>query len=259
MNLVISETRGSVGILTLNNPEHLNALTGKMIPELLAALQTFEADPQIHVIVLTGAGRGFCAGASLAGDGLVNSGGAAADRVRANLNQLILNLRRSRLPVVIAVNGPAAGGGVGIALAGDFVLAASTAKFVLSFVRIGAALDGGASVFLPRLIGPVRARAMAMLGEPVDADTAERWGLIFRVVPDGVLLAEALDLADRLASGPPLALSRIKQELENSWNVGLLEGLETEARLQGEAFLSEDLREGVTAFKQKRAPQFRGR
>jgi enoyl-CoA hydratase/carnithine racemase len=243
-------------MLTLNNPAQLNAIVPSMMPDLLTGLDALELDKSIRAIVLTGAGRGFCSGADLSGDRLAASGSGIADQIRDGLNRVILRLRKSHLPVVTAVNGPAAGAGVGLALAGDFVLAARSAKFVLSFVKIGAALDGGASYHLPRLIGPVRARQMAMLGEPVDAERALRWGLIWHMSENGEVLSDAMVLAQKLAAGPSSALAGIKHALELGWRTALAESLELEATLQGAAFASADLKEGVRAFQEKRPPRF---
>lgn len=259
MNAVLSSREGAVGVLTLNNPKALNAISPTMMSDLLAALDHFEADASIRAVIVTGAGRGFCAGADLTGDRLVSSAPEIAGHIRGGLNRVITRLRESPLPIVSAVNGPAAGAGVGLALAGDFVLAARSAKFVLSFVKIGAALDGGASYLLPRLIGPVRARELAMLGTPIEADRAERWGLIWRMSDDEDLLIEAMAVAQQLAEGPPGALARIKRELEVGWRAALSEALDLEATLQGEAFSSSDLREGVRAYQEKRPPRFGAR
>jgi enoyl-CoA hydratase/carnithine racemase len=160
---------------------------------------------------------------------------------------------------VVAVNGAAAGAGVGIALAGDIVIAARSARFILSFVRLGAALDGGTSLFLQRSIGVARARALALLGEPLSAETAEQWGLIWKTVDDGELLDAALGVAQKLAAGPPISIGLIKSQMEAAWNSPLAATLDGEAATQARAFVTEDLREGAAAFVQKRAPNFAGR
>jgi enoyl-CoA hydratase/carnithine racemase len=162
-------------------------------------------------------------------------------------------------PIVVAVNGPAAGAGVGLALAGDIVIAARSARFILSFVRLGAALDGGTSLFVQAAIGAPRAKAMAMLGESVDASTAERWGLIWKMVDDQDLLREARTLAMRLAEGPPISLALIKRQLETARVASVDDALDAEARAQGRAFQTHDLQEGAAAFREKRPPRFAGR
>jgi enoyl-CoA hydratase/carnithine racemase len=168
-------------------------------------------------------------------------------------------VRASRLPVVVAVNGPAAGAGVGLALMGDVVVAARSARFVLSFVKLGAALDGGATAFLQRAIGAPRTRALALTGEPLTAETAAAWGLIWKVVDDDALMGEAFALAERLAEGPPVAIRLIKAQLEAASTVELAQALDAEASAQSTAFATEDLREGAAAFVEKRKPRFSGR
>ncbi len=258
MTMVFSERRGAIALLTLNNPETLNALSGTMLSDLTTAFDTVEADPEARVVVLTGAGKGFCSGAQL-GTATFEAGAQVGDWMRASINPLIARVRASRLPVVTAVNGPAAGAGVGLALMGDIVVAARSARFVLSFAKVGAALDGGATAFVQRAIGAARARALALLGEPLSADAAAQWGLVWKTVDDHLLMAEALDLADRLAAGPPVALRLIKAQLEAAWPLDLAEALEGEATAQSAAFSTEDLREGAAAFMEKRKPKFTGR
>ena len=179
--------------------------------------------------------------------------------MRATISPLIAKMRASPTPIVVAVNGPAAGAGVGVALAGDIVLAARSARFVLSFAKLGAVLDGGTSLFLQRAIGVARARALALTGEALAAATAADWGLIYKCVDDEVLFDEAMLMAERLAAGPPLALSVIKSQLESAWTAPLDAALEQEAALQSQAFATDDLKEGAAAFREKRAPRFVGR
>lgn len=168
-------------------------------------------------------------------------------------------MRGSDKPIVVAVNGPAAGAGVGIALAGDIVIAARSARFVLSFVRLGAALDAGTSLFLQRSIGIARARAMTLLGEPLTAEQAAQWGLIWKSVEDAALFDEALAIAQRFADGPPVSIGLIKAQVEAAWSAPLADALDGEAVAQGRAFVTEDLREGAAAFVAKRPPRFTGR
>ena len=258
MPMVLTERRGAVAVLTLNNPEQYNALSGTLLAELNAALKAAVAEDAVRAIVLTGAGKGFCSGAQLGGN-TFDAGAGVAALLRDEVSPLIERIRSSGKPVVVAVNGPAAGAGVGIALAGDIVVAAQSARFVLSFVRLGAALDAGTSLFLQRSIGSARARALALLGEPVTAEQAERWGLIWKVVEDGAVLDEALAIARKLAEGPPISIGLIKAQIESAWDAPLARVLDDEATAQARAFVTEDLREGAAAFIEKRAPRFAGR
>ena len=159
----------------------------------------------------------------------------------------------------MAVNGPAAGAGVGLALMGDVVIAARSAKFVLSFVKLGAVLDGGSTAFLLRAIGAPRTRALALLGEPLPAETAVEWGLVWKAVDDAELMPQAMALAERLAEGPPVAIGLIKAQLESAWNATLGAALDAEATAQSKAFATDDLQEGASAFIEKRAARFLGR
>jgi 2-(1,2-epoxy-1,2-dihydrophenyl)acetyl-CoA isomerase len=258
MSMALSARRGSIAILTLNNPEQYNALGGSLLSDLNNALDAALADPAVRAIVLTGAGKGFCSGAQLGGS-TFDSGAEVASLLRGGVSPLIEKLRGASVPIVVAVNGPAAGAGVGIALAGDIVIAARSARFVLSFVRLGAALDAGTSLFLQRSIGVARARALALLGEPLTAEMAEQWGLIWKVVDDAALLDEALVIAQKLADGPPISLGLIKGQIESAWSSSLGSTLDGEATSQARAFVTEDLREGAAAFVQKRPARFTGR
>jgi len=258
MSMVLTERREAIAILTLNNPEQYNALGGSLLDELNAALDAVLQEPAARAIVLTGAGKGFCSGAQFGGD-TFNAGDSIASRMRGTINPVIEKMRNLPIPIVVAMNGAAAGAGVGIALAGDIVIAARSARFILSFARLGAALDGGTSLFLQRSIGVARARALALLGEPLAAETAEQWGLIWKVVDDGDLLNEALAVAQKLADGPPISLGLIKGQIESAWSSSLTDTLDNEAVAQGRAFVTDDLREGAAAFVQKRPARFTGR
>jgi 2-(1,2-epoxy-1,2-dihydrophenyl)acetyl-CoA isomerase len=179
--------------------------------------------------------------------------------MRATINPVIEKMRGSPKPIVVAVNGPAAGAGVGIALAGDIVIAARSARFVLSFVRLGAALDAGTSLLPQRSIGVARARALALLGQPLHAEKAEQWGLIWKMVEDAELLDEALAIAQGLAGGPPVSIGLIKNQIDTAWNSSLAATLDGEASSQTRAFQTADLREGAAAFVEKRPARFTGR
>jgi 2-(1,2-epoxy-1,2-dihydrophenyl)acetyl-CoA isomerase len=258
MSMVLSERRGSIAILTLNNPERYNALGGSLLNDLNAALDEVLCEPRARAVVLTGAGKGFCSGAQFGGD-TFGAGEGIAERMRGSINPVIEKIRNLPIPVVVAMNGAAAGAGVGIALAGDIVIAARSARFILSFVRLGAALDGGTSLFLQRSIGAARARALALLGEPLAAETAAQWGLIWKAVDDADLLNEAMAVAQKLADGPPVSLGLIKGQIEAAWNSSLASTLDDDASSQARAFVTEDLREGAAAFVQKRPARFTGR
>ncbi|ABD08766.1 Enoyl-CoA hydratase [Rhodopseudomonas palustris HaA2] len=258
MTWVMSEQRGAVTVLTLNNPEQYNAMRRGLLGDLHAALSAALADRSVRAILLTGAGKGFCAGAELGG-ATFDAGANVAPWMRAELSPLLEMMRDAEKPIVVAVNGPAAGAGVGLALAGDIVLAARSAKFVLSFVKLGAALDAGTSLFLQRSIGVARARALALLGRPLGAEHAAQWGLIYQVVDDAQLMTEAMVIAEQLANGPPVSIGLIKRQIEAAWSAPLAATLDDEAERQGQAFVTADLREGAAAFVEKRPARFTGR
>ncbi len=258
MSMVLTEQRGSVTILTLNNPAQYNALGGSLLGDLSRALDAAIGDPAVRSILLTGAGKGFCAGAQLGGGNTFEAGEGIGAHMRASINPVIEKMRGSPKPIVVAVNGPAAGAGVGIALAGDIVIAARSARFVLSFVRLGAALDAGTSLLLQRSIGVARTRALALLGQPLHAEQAEQWGLIWKMVEDAELQNEAVAIAQALADGPPVSIGLIKQQIDKAWNASLASTLDDEASSQSRAFRTADLREGAAAFVEKRPARFTG-
>lgn len=248
---------GSVLTLTLNRPEALNAFNVEMKDALLAALADAENNRAVRVLVITGAGRAFSAGQDLK-ERQDPDATDLGDELRARYNPLILAMRRLEKPIIGAINGIAAGAGLSLALACDIRIAADNASFIEVFGRVGLVPDSGSSWFLPRLIGPARAAEMAFTADQIDASTAERIGLINKVVPDDQLLPEAHTLARRLATSAPLALALAKRALNSALETSLTAQLEYEAELQSIAGRSHDHAEGVAAFVEKRQPRFTG-
>lgn len=253
-DLLVSR-RDGVHVLTLNRPDRLNALTTSVHAALAAALDDAAATASCRAVLLHGAGRGFCAGQDLTE---VQPGQDLGDTLERQFNPLVRQIRSLPKPVVAAVHGVAAGAGANLALACDFVLAGSSARFMQSFIRIGLVPDTGGTWLLPRLAGAARARGMAMLGDAVDAERAEQWGLIWRAVPDAALMDEAEKLAAHLATQPTQALGQIKRALEAAEGNTLDQQLDLERDLQREAGASADFREGVRAFLEKRPARFGG-
>jgi 2-(1,2-epoxy-1,2-dihydrophenyl)acetyl-CoA isomerase len=252
------EVADGVATLTLDRPDALNSLTIPLKEELLATLRKLGRDRDVRVIVLTGAGRAFCAGQDLR-ERLEPDATPLAAELRERYNPIILAMRTIEKPIVGAINGVAAGAGASIAFACDIRIAAEGASFLLAFGRIGLVPDSGATWLLPRLVGPAKAAELAFTGESLSAADAERFGLVAEVVPAESLLDEARALAGRLASGAPRAMALTKRAMNRSWDATLEESLEYEAYLQGIAGATDDHREGVAAFVEKRAPRFSGK
>ncbi len=259
--VLLDKLEGGVLTLTLSRPERLNALNTALIEALAAGIQRAGAEPECRAVLITGAGRGFCAGADLAnrafapGDARPDLGAALEN----GINPIIRGIRNLPKPVVCAVNGPAAGAGANIALACDIVLAAKSAHFLQAFARIGLIPDAGGTFVLPRLIGEARARALMMLAEPIGAERAEAIGMIYRAVDDEDLMGEAHTIAERLAAAATHALGLIKRALAASAANSLDAQLDLERDLQREAGAGDDYVEGVRAFLDKRPASFRGK
>jgi 2-(1,2-epoxy-1,2-dihydrophenyl)acetyl-CoA isomerase len=251
------DNAGGIARLTLNRPDRLNSFTVEMHEEVADALDRLG---DARVLVLTGAGRGFCAGQDLA-DRAVAPGQAVdlGESVERRYNPLIRRLTGLPFPVIARVNGVAAGAGANIALACDIVIAARSAKFIQSFANIGLIPDSGGTWALPRLVGQARALGLALTAEPLPAERAADWGMIWKAVDDEALDAEVDALAQRFASAPTRGLAAIKRMIRASWSHSLDEELDLQRDAMRELGYSDDYREGVTAFMEKRTPRFTGK
>jgi 2-(1,2-epoxy-1,2-dihydrophenyl)acetyl-CoA isomerase len=254
---ILFEIDGAIARITLNRPDRLNSFTAQMHGELRDALDSLG---DVRVVILTGAGRGFCAGQDL-NDRAVAPGETVdlGMTVETSWNPLIKTLTTLPQPVIARVNGVAAGAGANVALACDLVVAAKSAKFIQSFSALGLIPDSGGTWVLPRLVGQARALGLALTGEPLPAETAAEWGLIWKAVDDDALDSEVDALAAKLASLPPLGLAAIKEMIRSSWRHSLDEELTHQRDAMRRLGYTEDYREGVAAFLEKRAPNFVGR
>ncbi len=256
---VLIERDGGVTIITLNRPDRLNSFNAEMHDALAAAFSGVERDRRCRAVLLTGAGRGFCTGQDLA-DRVVAPGQPRRDlglSLDQRYNPLVRRMRNLPKPIVVAVNGVAAGAGANLALHGDIVIAARSAKFIQSFVRVGLMPDAGGTWLLTQLLGEARAKALAMLAEPLTAEVAVQWGLIWKVVEDADLMNEARTLAARLATQPTGALAAIKQAIHAAATSTLDAQLDFERDGQRALGLGDDYAEGVAAFLGKRQPNFK--
>lgn len=256
---ILVEKRPDYRQISLNRPDRLNALNTEMHGALMAALAEAEADPECRAILLTGAGRAFCAGQDLGDVAVKDDGPPDLKAVLERYNALVRKLRAIAMPVVCAVNGVAAGAGANLALACDIVLAAKSASFIQAFSRIGLIPDCGGTWFLPRLVGAARARALAILAEPLPAERAAEWGLIWQAVDDDKLMDAAFGLAARLAAQATIGIALTKRALDAAETKTLDAQLDLERDLQDEAGHTPDYAEGVRAFIEKRAANFTGK
>lgn len=254
---VLSSARANYRIITLNRPDRLNSFNEPMHAALQAALDEAEKDANCRALLLTGAGRGFCAGQDLSDRNV--SGGNRPDlgqTIGTFYNPLVKRIKALPFPTVCAVNGVAAGAGANIALAFDIVVAARSAKFIQAFAKIGLLPDSGGTWFLPQLAGAARARGLAMLAEPLSAETAESWGLIWKAIDDVSLMTEAEKICAQLANGPTAALVEIRNALAAAETNSLESQLELERTLQAKLGAADDYAEGVKAFMEKRSAKF---
>ena len=257
---VVFTQEGSVATLLLNRPEKLNALDESVTTGLVSALSVVAREPSVRVVVITGAGRGFCAGGDIHKMTELKTA-HLSETFRNSLetgHDLVRQIRQLPKPVLASVNGPAAGGGMNLALACDLRIASDRATFMQAFVRIGLHPDWGGTFFLPRLIGVGRAIEMFFLGEPMAADEAHRLGLVNFLVPHDQLAVETRKLAERLAAAPPLPLALLKQALYERLETQLDLMMEYEVSAQMRCFESQDFMEGLKAFLEKRKPNFKG-
>ncbi len=258
---IIHERRDGYAIITLNRPDRLNSFNEAQHAALMSAIETCEADETCRAIVLTGAGRGFCAGQDLSDrdPAMLGENPDLGRTLETFYNPLVRKLRSLKMPVICAVNGVAAGAGANIAFACDIVIAARSARFIQAFSKIGLIPDAGGTYWLTRHLGEARAKALALTAEPLSAEDAANWGLIWRTVDDESLMGEVTALAEQFAKGPTHAYSLTKQAIQAASTNSLDEQLDVERALQREAGLSDDYKEGVAAFLQKRPANFTGR
>ncbi|MCI0546197.1 MAG: enoyl-CoA hydratase-related protein [Candidatus Rokubacteria bacterium] len=258
---LIYEVKDGIATLTLNRPERLNALGGTLREDFLDAILRASADPDVRVMIVTGAGKGFCAGGDVKAMNEAKEEGRArslVERIAPSRDRTLLAMREAPQPIIAAVNGAAAGAGMNLALGCDIRLASTSARFAQAFVRRGLHPDWGGTYFLPRAVGMAKAAELVFTGDIIDAAEALRLGLVSQVVPPEELLPATRALARKIADGPPVAIRLAKRALYRNAEAGLREALEFETFAQNACFETEDAREGIRAFVEKRAPIFRG-
>lgn len=254
---LLVETRDGVRVITLNRPDVLNAISAQLAKELQEALRDAERAPDARCVLLAASGRGFCAGADLREQTPGHT--SLGELLRTRYNGIVLRMRTMEKPVIAAINGVAAGAGCNLALAADLRIASDQASFIEVFSRVGLIPDSGGTWLLPRLVGVGKALEMMLFADPVDAATAERLGLVNRVVPHDDLQGRAMEWAVRLAAGPTRAYGLTKRAVNQAVAAGFADALEYEAQLQEIAGRTDDHREGVAAFLAKRSPAYTGR
>ena len=260
-NCLLYDEQEGVATLTLNRPERLNALGDTLRQDLHDALTCASHNPAVRVIILTGAGRGFCSGGDVKAMNEAKASGqsqALIDKVAPSRDQTIMAMRDAPKPIIAAVNGPAAGAGMNIALACDIRIASTTARFGETFVKRGLHVDWGGTYFLPRIVGMAKACELIFTGEIIDAEEALRLGIVSQVVPPEALMTTVRELARKIAAGPPIAIRLAKRALYRSQDNDLRSSLEFETYAQNICRETEDAREGIRAFVEKRAPLFQG-
>lgn len=260
--ILLTEKKNGVGIITLNRPDKLNSFNDELTFQLQDALKEMEKDKEVKAIIITGAGRGFCAGQDLQSRSIAQEVGqrpSLGDSIRRRYNPIVTKLRRMEKPIIAAVNGVAAGAGASVALACDFRIITEKTSFIQSFTKVGLVPDSGATFILPRLVGVTKAFELMLSAEKLTAEEAMKLGIVNKIVSDENLMKEATELAEKLAAGPTKAFALTKRAVNRAVFHDLEEGLEYEASLQEIAGRSDDFQEGVKAFVEKRAPQYTGK
>ena len=260
-NHILYDVQDNIARITLNRPERLNAFKGLMPLEIASAVEAACADANVRVIAITGAGRGFCAGADLSSSGPMpgNPDFDAGKTLEIAYNPMIQTMRSSDKPIVALVNGPCAGAGMSLAMACDIIIAGRSASFLQAFCNIGLVPDAGSTWYLPRMVGRARALGMALLGEKITADQAADWGLVWKTVDDDALAAEGNAVLQKLAQGPTRGLGLIRNAVQNAFTHSLDTQLDWEREYQRDAGSTHDFAEGVSAFLEKRPAKFKGR
>jgi len=259
---LLYEVKDGIATLTLNRPDRLNALGGSLRDDLHDAVTRSAADPDVRVMVITGAGKGFCSGGDVKAMGEAKAGQRERpliEKIAPGRDRTLLAMREAPQPIIAAVNGAAAGAGMNLALGCDIRIASTAARFTQAFVKRGLHPDWGGTYFLPRLVGTAKACEMIFTGDVIDAAEAERLGIVSRVVAPEELLPTAYELARRIAAGPPVAIRLAKRSIYANSELDLRAALQVETMAQNICFETEDATEGIRAFGEKRAPVFKGR